>query len=195
MKFSLMSMRFILKVYCSLCKSNSKNHDNQNKLGPIYGPFKYKGIPHYVHEYCALFSPKIYLDPRSGYLVNVTFQILLSKNVPCNLCKRTGASISCYSNVCKLNYHFLCAKKDNCLLDNQQFTMNCSKHYDDRVYFNDLNSDIVCFKCKSGLDEEILLICSKCEVCIHTYCHIPKVDSIPTEDWFCYKCDKRKLPK
>lgn len=173
-------------VKCSFCNLTS---ENRSKCGPFYGPFIHKGKYHYIHEYCALFSPNIYIGP-DGMLKNVIYDIHLAYTEKCCYCKIKGASLKC--QFCKNKYHFVCAKITNSSLDFQNFRIICPIHKNlDNEYNGDLNSDIVCRICQSGLDEDQLLICSKCELSYHTYCLNPKIEKIPDDDWFCNNCLKK----
>ncbi len=45
-----------------------------------------------------------------------------------------------------------------------------------------------CQICCKGDHEELLLLCDGCDRGCHTYCHKPKITSIPDGDWFCPAC-------
>lgn len=42
--------------------------------------------------------------------------------------------------------------------------------------------------CKKGDNEDLLLLCDGCDKGCHTYCHKPKITSIPEGDWYCPAC-------
>lgn len=177
------------EVFCSFCNIGSNDVNSKKKLGPMYGPFIRKGKFYYIHETCAMFSPTIYID-KEGLLQNVMHEIKTAKYNTCSECKKRGASIRCENKQCNKKFHFLCGKNADCAFDNQSFTMHCTDHIEkEKVYLTDLNSDIQCSVCNSGMDEDVLLICSKCDISFHTYCHTPKIKSIPKEDWYCYNCN------
>jgi hypothetical protein len=48
--------------------------------------------------------------------------------------------------------------------------------------------ELTCATCKSGADEDNLLICDGCEKAQHTYCARPVLDEVPSGDWFCATC-------
>jgi hypothetical protein len=58
-------------------------------------------------------------------------------------------------------------------------------------------SDLVCWVCKSGLDEDKILICDKCERCIHSYCHEPEIVILPEkeQEFLCDICEKNHYNK
>lgn len=42
--------------------------------------------------------------------------------------------------------------------------------------------------CRKGDNEDLLLLCDGCDKGCHTYCHKPKITSIPEGDWYCPAC-------
>lgn len=51
-----------------------------------------------------------------------------------------------------------------------------------------------CQMCKKGDNEDLLLLCDGCDKGCHTYCHKPKITSIPEGDWYCPACISTVLP-
>ncbi|XP_042303078.1 bromodomain adjacent to zinc finger domain protein 2B isoform X16 [Sceloporus undulatus] len=47
---------------------------------------------------------------------------------------------------------------------------------------------VYCQICRKGDNEELLLLCDGCDKGCHTYCHRPKISTIPDGDWFCPAC-------
>ncbi|XP_036401548.1 bromodomain adjacent to zinc finger domain protein 2B-like isoform X3 [Megalops cyprinoides] len=47
---------------------------------------------------------------------------------------------------------------------------------------------VYCQICRKGDNEELLLLCDGCDKGCHTYCHKPRISSIPEGDWFCPAC-------
>ncbi|XP_073769353.1 bromodomain adjacent to zinc finger domain protein 2B isoform X3 [Danio rerio] len=47
---------------------------------------------------------------------------------------------------------------------------------------------VFCQMCCKGDNEELLLLCDECDKGCHTYCHKPKISTIPDGDWFCPAC-------
>ncbi|XP_072253218.1 bromodomain adjacent to zinc finger domain protein 2B isoform X3 [Leuresthes tenuis] len=45
-----------------------------------------------------------------------------------------------------------------------------------------------CQLCQKGDNEELLLLCDGCDKGCHTYCHNPKITTVPAGDWFCSFC-------
>ncbi|XP_029313194.1 bromodomain adjacent to zinc finger domain protein 2B isoform X4 [Cottoperca gobio] len=47
---------------------------------------------------------------------------------------------------------------------------------------------VYCQICRKGDNEDLLLLCDGCDKGCHTYCHKPKITSIPEGDWYCPYC-------
>ncbi|XP_004703858.1 bromodomain adjacent to zinc finger domain protein 2B isoform X8 [Echinops telfairi] len=47
---------------------------------------------------------------------------------------------------------------------------------------------VYCQVCRKGDNEELLLLCDGCDKGCHTYCHRPRITTIPDGDWFCPAC-------
>ncbi|XP_053184463.1 bromodomain adjacent to zinc finger domain protein 2B-like [Scomber japonicus] len=45
-----------------------------------------------------------------------------------------------------------------------------------------------CQLCQKGDNEGLLLLCDGCDKGCHTYCHRPKITTVPDGDWFCPTC-------
>ncbi|KAM7380595.1 hypothetical protein PAMP_003878 [Pampus punctatissimus] len=45
-----------------------------------------------------------------------------------------------------------------------------------------------CQLCQKGDNEGLLLLCDGCDKGCHTYCHKPKITTVPDGDWFCPTC-------
>ena len=48
--------------------------------------------------------------------------------------------------------------------------------------------DITCQACRSGDEEQVLLICEACEVGFHTFCLYPPLEAVPPGEWRCPGC-------
>ena len=172
------------------------------QLGCFYGPFKDQKLKreYFIHELCALWTPNIFLNAQ-GKLQNVLKEIRRSQKIRCSYCHTKGAGLACSQAKCYKDYHYLCALAVECVTDYQKYVVFCKSHFDDNEENGDENNNNLeedldhkieeygnCLVCLSGLDEDKLLICEKCQKTIHTYCSIPVIDDIPEEDYFCYKC-------
>lgn len=187
------------EVPCIFCGCFSKDEYMLLKLGPMYGPVKKGGKNYYFHELCALWTSGIYLD-ENNKLKNVIKEIKRTRQISCTFCGERGAGLGC--EACKASYHYLCARSDLCYINKQKYSMYCKYHKnqiknEDEDYFitKDMEpegySDDLCMECKSGYDEDKILICDGCGSGIHTYCNIPEILEINHDEndkFYCYKC-------
>eukprot|EP00166_Cyanidium_caldarium_P006023 ctg_777.g360 len=49
-----------------------------------------------------------------------------------------------------------------------------------------------CRRCREGHDAEVLLLCDGCEDSWHTYCCEPRLERVPSGDWFCCHCAEKR---
>ena len=49
-----------------------------------------------------------------------------------------------------------------------------------------------CRRCRGGHDAEVLLLCDGCEDSWHTYCCEPRLERVPSGDWFCCHCAEKR---
>ncbi|CAJ1079290.1 bromodomain adjacent to zinc finger domain protein 2B isoform X1 [Xyrichtys novacula] len=45
-----------------------------------------------------------------------------------------------------------------------------------------------CQLCQKGDNEELLLLCDSCDQGCHTYCHKPRITTVPDGNWYCPTC-------
>ena len=50
-----------------------------------------------------------------------------------------------------------------------------------------------CKGCKIDKDEELLVICDKCNDAYHIYCMKNILAEVPSEEWFCHNCEEAKI--
>ena len=55
------------------------------------------------------------------YVVCFVFQV-------CSACKHGGATLGCLHPGCEQKFHFPCAEKKECLMEEENFSMLCPKH-------------------------------------------------------------------
>jgi hypothetical protein len=55
------------EVFCSLCKESSKDDYATEKSGPIYGLFKDGDNNYFIHYFCALWTPNIFLNQDNQF--------------------------------------------------------------------------------------------------------------------------------
>jgi hypothetical protein len=105
----------------------------------------------------------------------------------CKYCKEAGASIGCSIKNCKTYYHFLCAVKYGCVVDNIKYISFCRSHRRGKVSRVDKNN-YKCHFCHSKLDEDLMQRCKKCEQYYHVYCCFPILEKLEG-NWLCKDCE------
>ncbi|MFT7804296.1 retinoic acid-induced protein 1-like isoform X2 [Arapaima gigas] len=46
----------------------------------------------------------------------------------CSTCSRAGATLGCFFKGCPNKYHYPCAMQSDCVLNEDNFSMKCTKH-------------------------------------------------------------------
>ena len=57
----------------------------------------------------------------------------------------------------------------------------------------DLTEDTACEVCSSAEDADHMLLCDKCNRGYHLNCLVPPMASIPPGEWFCQKCEAKRV--
>jgi [histone H3]-lysine4 N-trimethyltransferase MLL3 len=103
---------------CVFCRQDSDNLTLRELVGPVMGPievsFKKKKSKVYCHEMCALWTPEIYLSEQNRFK-GLKEAIKRTKVQRCSYCDEVGGGLGCFIENCKETYHYLCAKKAECL--------------------------------------------------------------------------------
>jgi hypothetical protein len=171
------------------------------KCGPIYGPIKVSHESAYVHELCALWTPEIFLDDKNKFK-NLSKGIRRCNKIKCTLCKEKGGGLGCFVKDCLRSYHYICAKDSNCLFVNSRFIIYCEEHrsqappecLEEEKEEEEVTEGLahyICSICKSGLDEDHIVICEGCDRGFHSNCHDPVIDLEAIEEdteFYCKSC-------
>ncbi|XP_023136830.2 bromodomain adjacent to zinc finger domain protein 2B isoform X2 [Amphiprion ocellaris] len=64
----------------------------------------------------------------------------------------------------------------------------CIKQLQKSVAWERAIMKVHCQLCQKGDNEDLLLLCDGCDKGCHTYCHKPKITTVPDGDWFCPTC-------
>ncbi|XP_074550608.1 bromodomain adjacent to zinc finger domain protein 2B-like isoform X2 [Halichoeres trimaculatus] len=51
---------------------------------------------------------------------------------------------------------------------------------------------VLCQLCQKGDNEELLLLCDGCDNGCHTYCHKPRITTVPDGNWYCPACVEKQ---
>uniref|UniRef100_A0A4W3HIQ9 [histone H3]-lysine(4) N-methyltransferase n=1 Tax=Callorhinchus milii TaxID=7868 RepID=A0A4W3HIQ9_CALMI len=95
---------------------------------PDAGRLLYIGQNEWTHMNCALWSAEVFEDD-DGSLKNVHMAVIRGKQLRCERCQKSGATVGCCLTSCQSNYHFMCARAKNCVfLDDKK--VYCQKHKD-----------------------------------------------------------------
>ena len=155
----------------------------------------------YVHELCALWTPEIFLDDKNKFK-NLSKGIRRCNKIKCTLCKEKGGGLGCFVKDCFRSYHYMCAKDSNCLFVNSRFIIYCEEHrsqappecLEEEKEEEEVTEGLahyICSICKSGLDEDHIVICEGCDRGFHSNCHDPVIDLEAIEEdteFFCKSC-------
>lgn len=155
-----------------------------------------------MHEYCAVWVPEVYLDNDNKLKCLTEGVERAQKNICAGTdCNEYGAAIGCQIEECTKSYHYDCAERSGCLMVRTSFQIYCDEHRD-LAPANLQNSDdeneeglqqYLCVVCQDPRDENMTIICEKCDRGWHTTCHMPKVELTPeqlqtSEPWICSEC-------
>ncbi|KAK9890198.1 hypothetical protein WA026_010309 [Henosepilachna vigintioctopunctata] len=105
---------------CGFCKGFG------DALGDQESRLLYCGQNEWVHANCALWSSEVY-EEIDGSLQNVHSALLRGRSIKCAVCKQKGASVGCCLKGCYETYHFICARKSNCIFLHDK-TVFCASH-------------------------------------------------------------------
>lgn len=118
---------------CNLCKGTGEAVPSEG------GRLIYCGRNEWVHSNCALWSSEVF-EEIDGSLQNVHSAISRGRQIRCIVCDKKGASVGCCYKNCTQTYHFLCAKKANCVFL-QNRTIYCYNHDTNEVTLPFLSSE------------------------------------------------------
>ncbi|XP_016128082.1 histone-lysine N-methyltransferase 2A isoform X1 [Sinocyclocheilus grahami] len=107
---------------CALCLNYGD--ENTNDCGRLL----YIGQNEWTHVNCALWSSEVFEDV-DGALKNVHMAVRRGKKLQCENCHKPGATVSCCLTSCTNNYHFMCARQQQCaFLEDKK--VYCQHHRD-----------------------------------------------------------------
>ncbi|XP_026138129.1 histone-lysine N-methyltransferase 2A isoform X2 [Carassius auratus] len=107
---------------CALCLNYGD--ENTNDCGRLL----YIGQNEWTHVNCALWSSEVFEDV-DGALKNVHMAVRRGRKLQCENCHKPGATVSCCLTSCTNNYHFMCARKQQCaFLEDKK--VYCQHHRD-----------------------------------------------------------------
>ena len=129
-KINLKPINSSNKIICSICHTSSMDNHYIQRLGKIYGPFKYSNKKYYGHFLCILWLPNVYIN-NEGKLKNVETEIYRANKEKCSYCNIRGAGLGCLlitEGKCKNTFHYLCAFAAGCNVNKTSYELLCYKH-------------------------------------------------------------------
>uniref|UniRef100_A0A8D2KWD9 Histone-lysine N-methyltransferase n=1 Tax=Varanus komodoensis TaxID=61221 RepID=A0A8D2KWD9_VARKO len=107
---------------CALCLKYGD--DGGNDAGRLL----YIGQNEWTHVNCALWSAEVFEDD-DGSLKNVHVAVIRGKQLRCEFCQKSGATVGCCLTSCTSNYHFMCSRAKHCVfLEDKK--VYCQRHRD-----------------------------------------------------------------
>ncbi|XP_030638866.1 histone-lysine N-methyltransferase 2A [Chanos chanos] len=114
----------------------SKEDERQCALCQKYGDAKssdagrllYLGQNEWAHVNCSMWSAEVF-EEDNGVLMHVHSAVARGRLMRCERCNQTGATVGCCLTSCQSNYHFMCARSQNCVFQDDK-KVYCYKHRD-----------------------------------------------------------------
>ncbi|CAG10790.1 unnamed protein product, partial [Tetraodon nigroviridis] len=91
------------------------------------GRLLYMGQNEWAHVNCSLWSAEVYEE--NGALLQVHSAVSRGRHLRCDHCGQSGATVGCCLATCQSNFHFMCARVQNCVFQ-QDRKVYCYKHRD-----------------------------------------------------------------
>lgn len=171
------------QVICALCRKSSEPLSGgalPDDVNDISGPWSlYNGERHdiehvYVHRQCAvgpihltsslsflterrqLWSPRCFVDSKSGEMQNVALEVIRARSLFCDVCRKSGAAIGCLEPRCRRSFHLACAEQALCFIDRQSYRLLCGECGSVDLfkrYFSDVDPNSLLFATSTQLYE------------------------------------------
>uniref|UniRef100_A0A8C6S2X1 [histone H3]-lysine(4) N-methyltransferase n=1 Tax=Neogobius melanostomus TaxID=47308 RepID=A0A8C6S2X1_9GOBI len=104
---------------CMLCQQSGDAVPSEQ------GRLLYMGQNEWAHINCCLWSAEVYED--TGALLQVHCAVSRGRHLRCDRCGQSGATVGCCLATCQSNYHFMCARIENCVFQ-QDRKVYCNRH-------------------------------------------------------------------
>ncbi|KAJ0055082.1 hypothetical protein NL108_009016 [Boleophthalmus pectinirostris] len=89
------------------------------------GRLLYMGQNEWAHINCCLWSAEVYED--NGALLQVHSAVSRGRHLRCDRCGQSGATVGCCLMSCQSNFHFMCARIENCVFQHDR-KVYCNRH-------------------------------------------------------------------
>ncbi|CAN2388034.1 histone methyltransferase activity (H3-K4 specific) [Pristimantis euphronides] len=105
---------------CALClKYGDEDPKNAGRL-------LYIGQNEWTHINCAIWSAEVF-EENDGSLKNVHAAVARGRQMRCEHCSKSGATVGCCLSTCQMNFHFMCARTNRCNFQDDKKVF-CQKH-------------------------------------------------------------------
>ncbi|KAK2830486.1 hypothetical protein Q5P01_018417 [Channa striata] len=106
---------------CALCQQHGDSAPSDA------GRLLYLGQNEWAHVNCCLWSAEVYEE--NSALLQVHSAVSRGRHLRCDRCGQSGATVGCCLATCQSNFHFMCARVENCVFQ-QDRKMYCYIHKD-----------------------------------------------------------------
>ncbi|XP_028317360.1 histone-lysine N-methyltransferase 2B isoform X3 [Gouania willdenowi] len=106
---------------CALCQEYGDSSPSEA------GRLLYLGQNEWAHVNCCIWSAEVYEDKCA--LLQVHSAVSRGRNLRCDHCWQSGATVGCCLSTCQSNFHFMCARVQKCAFQ-QDRKVYCYRHRD-----------------------------------------------------------------
>uniref|UniRef100_UPI0037E73F0E histone-lysine N-methyltransferase 2B isoform X2 n=1 Tax=Semicossyphus pulcher TaxID=241346 RepID=UPI0037E73F0E len=106
---------------CALCQQYGDSAPSEA------GRLLYLGQNEWAHVSCCIWSAEVYEE--NSALLQVHSAVSRGRHLRCDRCGQSGATVGCCLSTCQSNFHFMCARAQNCAFQ-QDRKIYCYKHRD-----------------------------------------------------------------
>ncbi|CDQ92786.1 unnamed protein product [Oncorhynchus mykiss] len=81
---------------------------------------------YWLHEDCSIWSAGVFLV--KGRVYGLEEAVKVAQETTCSRCRNPGATLGCFIKGCPNKYHYRCSLQSDCVLNEENFSMKCTKH-------------------------------------------------------------------
>nr|XP_029484751.1 retinoic acid-induced protein 1-like [Oncorhynchus nerka]XP_029484752.1 retinoic acid-induced protein 1-like [Oncorhynchus nerka] len=81
---------------------------------------------YWLHEDCSIWSAAVFLV--KGRVYGLEEAVKVAQETTCSRCHNPGATLGCFIKGCPNKYHYRCSLQSDCVLNEENFSMKCTKH-------------------------------------------------------------------
>ncbi|XP_041714655.1 transcription factor 20 [Coregonus clupeaformis] len=81
---------------------------------------------YWLHEDCSIWSAGVFLV--KGRVYGLEEAVKVAQETTCSRCDIPGATLGCFFKGCPNKYHYRCSLQSDCVLNEENFSMKCTKH-------------------------------------------------------------------